>query len=197
MAHGPRYRRPNRRRFEGKTNYIKRLKLLKSKSLRLVIRVSNNHVRIQVIESKKGGDRVLISAFSEELIKKYGWNANTGNIPAAYLTGYLAGVRAKKNNIDKAILDLGVFYNRNRVLAAFKGVLKAGVDIPHREEFFPEGFDEKLNGIHIENYGKLLKTDDPEKFKQIFSGYLNRNKVDPLKISQSVTNTLKNIEQSA
>ncbi|MHA1525984.1 MAG: hypothetical protein ACTSQD_03040 [Promethearchaeota archaeon] len=96
MAHGPRYRRSNRRRFEGKTNYNKRFRLLKSKSLRLAIRVSNNHVRIQVIESKKGGDKVLISAFSEELIKKYGWNANTGNIPAAYLTGYLAGVRAKK-----------------------------------------------------------------------------------------------------
>jgi large subunit ribosomal protein L18 len=197
MAHGPRYRRPNRRRFEGKTNYIKRLKLLKSKSLRLVIRVSNNHVRVQVIESKKGGDKVLVSAFSEELIKKYGWNANTGNIPAAYLTGYLAGVRAKKNNIDTAILDLGVFYHRNRVLAVFKGVLKAGVDIPHREEFFPEGFDERINGAHIENYGKLLKKDDPEKFEQIFSGYLNKNKIDPLKISQTFTNTLKNIEQTA
>jgi len=48
MAHGPRYRRANRRRFEGKTNYIKRLKLLKSKSLRLVIRVSNNHVREEI-----------------------------------------------------------------------------------------------------------------------------------------------------
>lgn len=197
MAHGPRYRRPNRRRFEGKTNYNKRLRLLKSKSLRLVIRVSNNHVRIQVIESKKGGDKVLISAFSEELLKKYGWNANTGNIPAAYLTGYLAGVRAKKNNISKAILDLGVFYHRNRVLAAFKGVLKAGVDIPHREEFFPEGIDERINGAHIENYGKLLKKEDPEKFEQIFSGYLNKNKIDPLKISQTFTNTLKNIEESA
>jgi len=79
----------------------------------------------------------------------------------------------------------------------FKGVLKAGVDIPHREEFFPEGFDERINGAHIENYGKLLKKDDPEKFEQIFSGYLNKNKIDPLKISQTFTNTLKNIEQTA
>ena len=197
MAHGPRYRRSNRRRSEGNTDYHKRLKLLKSRKLRLVIRVSNNHVRIQVINSKKGGDNVLISAFSKELTKNYGWNANTGNIPAAYLTGYLAGIKAKKKNIKGAILDLGVFYHRNRVIAAFKGVLNAGLDIPFREKFFPEGLDDIVNGTHIENYAKLLKQNEPEKYEQIFSGYLNRNKIDPLKISLTFSNTLKNIENNA
>ncbi len=72
MAKGPRYRRPLRRRAEGKTNYSKRLKLLKSKKIRAVIRASNNHIHIQFIESRLGGDRILISAHSMELIKQFG-----------------------------------------------------------------------------------------------------------------------------
>ncbi len=197
MAHGPRYRRAKRRRDEGKTNYIKRLKLIKSRKLRVVIRASNNHIIVQVVESKKGGDKIKVSAFSKELSAKFGWNANTGNIPAAYLTGYLAGLRAKKNEINDAILDLGIFYHKNRVLAAFKGILKAGLDIPYREEFFPETLDERVNGKHIESYAKLLKQNEPEKYEKVFSGYINKNKLDPTKISQTFSNTLKNIENSA
>ena len=79
MAKGPRYRRPFRRRAEGKTNYHRRMKLLKSKKLRAVIRASNNHIIVQVIQSKIGGDKVIVSAHSKELTSKYGWNANTGN----------------------------------------------------------------------------------------------------------------------
>ena len=65
MAKGPRYRRPFRRRFEGKTDYHKRMKLLKSRKLRVVIRASNNNIRAQFVQSKLGGDKVLISAFSK------------------------------------------------------------------------------------------------------------------------------------
>ena len=63
MAKGPRYRRPFRRRAEGKTNYHKRLKLLKSKKLRAVIRASNNHITVQIVQSKLGGDKIIISGF--------------------------------------------------------------------------------------------------------------------------------------
>ena len=197
MTRGPRYRRSFRRRFEGKTNYHKRLKLLKSRKLRIVIRASNNHMVVQVIESKKGGDKILLSAFSKELTKKYGWNANTGNIPAAFLTGYLAGLKAKKLGIKEAILDLGILYHKNRVLAAFKGFLdSSGIDIPYREEFFPEGLEERIKGIHIENYAKLLKEEDPEKYNRVFSGYINKNKIEPLKISQIFSNTLEKINNA-
>ena len=196
MAHGPRYRRPFRRRAEGKTNYNKRLKLLKSRKTRLVIRASNNHIHVQFVESKIGGDKILISAFSKELKSNFGYSANTGNVPAAYLTGYLAGSRAKKAKIDEAILDLGIFYHKTRVLAAFKGVLKAGIDIPHRDEFFPENLEKRITGSHIENYAKLLKQNDPEKFSQVFSGYLNKSKFDPTKISQIISNTFKSIENN-
>jgi len=197
MARGPRYRRSFRRRHDGKTDYQKRLKLLKSRKLRAVIRTSNNHMRVQIIQSKLGGDKVLASAFSKELTSKYGWNANTGNIPAAYLTGYLAGLRAKAQNIQKGIFDLGVFYHRNRVLGACKGLIDAGIDIPYREEFFPESLEKRIKGIHIEDYAKTLKSNDPEIYEQLFSGYLNKNKVDPLKINQLFLNSLKSIENKA
>ncbi|UCC20407.1 MAG: 50S ribosomal protein L18 [Promethearchaeota archaeon] len=194
MGKGPRYKRSFRRRFEGKTDYHRRQKLLKSRKLRITIRASNNHLRVQLIQSKLGGDKVLVSAFSKELTLKYGWNANCGNIPAAYLTGYLAGMRAKTKNIKEAIFDLGVFYHRNRALAACKGIVDAGINIPHRKEFFPENFEDRIKGTHIETYAKTLKTKEPERYDQMFSGYLNKKKVDPLKISQLFSNSLKSIE---
>ncbi len=196
MAKGPRYRRPFRRRAEGKTNYHRRMKLLKSKKLRAVIRASNNHIIIQIIQSKIGGDKVIVSAHSKELVSKFGWNANTGNIPAAYLTGFLAGTKAKKQNVQEAILDLGIFYHRNRVLAAFKGMVQSGIEIPYNEDFFPENIEETITGSHIEQYANLLKSENPEKYEQIFSGYLKKNNINPQKISEMVTNTFKKIESS-
>ena len=196
MARGPRYRRAFRRRKDGKTDYHKRLKLLKSRKLRVVIRASNDHIRVQIIQSKLGGDKVLISAFSKELTSKYGWNANTGNIPAAYLTGYLAGLRAKNKNIQDGIFDLGIFYHRNRVLAACKGLVDTGINIPYRKEFFPESLENRIKGIHIEDYAKTLKSDEPETYEQLFSSYLNKKKINPLKISQMVSDSLIKIENS-
>ncbi|MFX1378115.1 MAG: 50S ribosomal protein L18 [Promethearchaeota archaeon] len=197
MARGPKYKKALRRRDEGKTDYHKRLKLLKSRKLRVTIRATNNHMRVQIIQSKLGGDKILVSAFSKELPLKYNWNANTGNIPAAYLTGYLAGRRAKTKNIQEAIFDLGIFYHRNRVLAACKGVIDSGIKIPYREEFFPEELEDRIKGIHIEDYAKILKSNEPEKYDQIFSGYLNKKKVNPLKIGQIFSNSLKLIENKS
>ncbi|MFW9949910.1 MAG: 50S ribosomal protein L18 [Candidatus Thorarchaeota archaeon] len=193
MAKGPRYRRPLRRREEGKTNYSKRLKLLKSKKIRAVIRASNNHISIQFIESKLGGDRILCSAHSKELVTQFGWKANTKNVPASYLTGYLAGLKAKKNKVEGAILDLGIFYHRNRILAAVQGLLKAEIDIPYRDEFFPESLNKRISGSHIEEYATLLKNEDTEKYNQIFSGYIKKNKINPVKISQIFNDTFKTI----
>jgi len=195
MAKGPRFRRPLRRRVEGKTNYHRRLKLIKSRKLRAVIRSSENHTTVQIIKSKFGGDEILASAHSKELAKNFDWDANTGNIPAAYLTGYLAGLRAKKEGIAEAILDLGLFYHRNRVLAAFKGILDAEIDIPHRDEFFTGSLEERIDGSHIENYAQFLKKEDPEQYEQVFSGYLKSN-INPQKFTKIVNKTLKDIESN-
>jgi large subunit ribosomal protein L18 len=195
MAKGPRYRRPLRRRAEGKTNYHRRLRLIKSRKLRAIIRASENHITVQIIKSKRGGDEILASAHSKELPKNYDWDANTGNIPAAYLTGYLAGLRAKKEGIEEAILDLGLFYHRNRVLAAFKGILDAEIEIPHRDEFFTGSLEERIDGSHIEDYAQLLKKEDPEAYEQVFSGYL-QSKIKPEKFTKIVENTRNKIESN-
>ena len=50
MANKKTYTVPFRRKREGKTNYKKRLGLLKSKSLRLVVRKSNKHILVQLVD---------------------------------------------------------------------------------------------------------------------------------------------------
>jgi large subunit ribosomal protein L18 len=197
MARGPRYRIPMRRRAEGNTNYHKRLKLLKSRKLRLVIRASNKHIIAQIVKSTLKGDQILAAAYSKELNSKFGWKTNSGNMPTAYLTGYLIGIRGKNLKLDEMILDLGLFYHRNRVLAVVKGVLDAGLEVPHRDTFFPDNIEERVKGKHIEEYAKKLKEEQPEKYETFFSGYLNKNKVNPLKFNQLFNNMLKTIENKA
>ena len=196
MPRGPRYRRPFRRRIEGKTDYHRRLKLLKSRKLRIIIRASNNHIGVQIVQSSLGGDIIIVSAFSKELKNRFNWKANTGNIPAAYLTGYLAGLRAKKNKISGVIFDLGIFYHRNRLLAACKGIIDAGLEVPHSESFFSDTLINRINGEHIEKYASILKKEDPEKYERIFSGYLKKEKINPLKFSQLISTTMKSIESN-
>ncbi len=159
----------------------------------MIIRASNKNIIVQFIKSKFGGDLVLTSAFSKELVKSYGWQLNTGNLPAAYLTGYIAGIRAKKENINDSILDFGLMSHFHRQLAAFKGVLDAGIEVPHKESFFPQGFEERIKGNHIQNYAKLLAVDD-EQYKLKFSNYLKI--IDPLKITSIFNKTLNEIKRT-
>ena len=98
---------PHRRRREQKTDYRHRFGLLKSGVPRLVVRKSLNNTVCQVIEYHESGDVCLATADTREL-KKYGWLANTGNVPAAYLAGLLCGMRAKKK-VSKAVLDSGLY----------------------------------------------------------------------------------------
>jgi large subunit ribosomal protein L18 len=56
---------PYRRKREGKTNYKKRLEYLKSKSTRLVIRKTNKHVIMQLVQYHPDGDHVLIGVSSK------------------------------------------------------------------------------------------------------------------------------------
>lgn len=108
MPKNPRYRVPVRRRREQKTDYYLRRKLLVSRLPRLVVRRNINNISAQIIESLPEGDRVLVTAHSNELRKNYGWKGHCGNIPAAYLTGLLIGLKAQKKKIKKTILDIGL-----------------------------------------------------------------------------------------
>lgn len=172
---GPLYRVPFRRRRELKTDYHQRKRLLKSGKIRFVTRPSNKHVLVQFIQSKVGGDETLVQTRSSELAK-YGWDIATSNLPAAYLTGYLAGKKALKANITEAILDIGLFTPQagTRIFATLKGALDAGVSIPCRETMFPS--DDRIRGEHIKNYAELLAEENEEKYKSHFAKYLEANK---------------------
>ena len=122
-----------KRRIENLTDYQSRLKLLRGGTTRFVVRHSNRYIYAQLIEYGKEGDVVLAQANSKELLG-YGFpSASTSNTTAAYLTGLLAGLRAKKKGVEKAVLDAGlsVVTKGSRTLAALSGAVDAGIDIPH------------------------------------------------------------------
>jgi large subunit ribosomal protein L18 len=157
MAKGPRYRVRFRRRRDGKTDYRRRLALLKGGKVRAVVRKTLSNTIVQFVQFTPEGDRVLTSAFSKELTR-FTWKIGTGNVPAAYLTGYLAGKRALEAGIKEAILDIGLHppTRGGRVFGALKGILDAGVDVPHGEEVLPD--DGRIRGEHIsEEVPKLFE----------------------------------------
>jgi len=125
--------------MEGKTDYKKRLLLLKSKKPRLVIRKSLRNIQLQMISYGKDGDKVIVSSHSNQL-KKFGWKYHNGNLSAAYLTGLIFGLKAKSKNIKEAVLDIGLYRSiKGSVLfAALKGAIESGLAIPHSKEILPD-----------------------------------------------------------
>jgi large subunit ribosomal protein L18 len=142
-----------RRRREVRTDYHQRLRLLKSGKPRLVVRKSNRHITAQLVVPGSDGDETLASAHSSELAE-FGWEAPTGNLPAAYLTGLLAGTRAVENEVAEAVLDIGLNSPTpgSKVFAAQEGAIDAGLDIPHNEDVFAEW--ERTRGEHIAEYAE-------------------------------------------
>ena len=153
MATGSRYFVPFRRRREGKTDYYQRTRLVVADVPRMVVRKTNRHIIVQLVTAEMDGDRTLVAANSKEL-EQYGYKGSTSNTPAAYLTGMLFAVKAKKAQQDSAILDIGL--NRAtpgaRVFAALKGAVDAGLDIPYGEDILPT--EDRLKGAHIAAYNK-------------------------------------------
>lgn len=151
MSVGPRTRVPFRRRREGRTDYRSRLALLKSGETRVVVRRTNGNVIVQFVDWAEEGDKVLASATARELAKM-GWSHSPKSTPAAYLTGLLAGQRAAQQGIADAVLDIGRHapVRGSKVFAALKGVLDAGVDVPHGDEerIFPA--EERVTGSFLD-----------------------------------------------
>ena len=163
-----------RRKRKGKTNYKKRLNLLLSKKPRLVIRKTLTNTIAQIVNYDENGDKTIISAKSSELTK-IGWKMNTGNIPAAYLTGMLLAKKAKNKKINEAIVDLGLATptKGSKVFAALKGAIDNGLKIPHSENMFPS--DAQINGEVINNAIITIKT------KNQFSTYKKLDTVKHIK----------------
>ena len=176
MATGPRYKLPMRRRREVRTDYHQRLRLLKSGKPRLVARKSNKHVRAQLVTTGPSGDETEASAQSGDL-EAYGWEAPTGNLPSAYLTGFLAGSRALDAGITEAVVDIGLNSPTpgSKVFAVQEGAIDAGLDVPHNESVFADW--DRTRGAHIAEYAEQLDeslyagdfdaTDLPEHFDSV------------------------------
>ncbi|MEM2994719.1 MAG: 50S ribosomal protein L18 [Candidatus Bathyarchaeia archaeon] len=177
MAKNSRYCVPFRRRRKGKTDYRRRKALVLSGKPRLVARSTLKNVIAQIIVAKPSGDEVLASAHSRELTKTYGWKASRKNLPAAYLTGLLCGLKAASKGVKEAILDIGLHSPSKgaRVFAVLKGVLDAGIDIPHSEEKLPD--EKRIKGEHIAEYAKTLAS-NPEAYQSRFSQYL-KHEIQP------------------
>lgn len=155
---GPHYRVPFRRRREGRTDYRVRAKLLRSAKPRAVVRKTLNQTIVQLVVADPAGDRVLATAQSLEL-KEHGWSSGTGNLPAAYLTGYLAGKKASAKGVTEAVLDIGAQRpsKGGRLFAALQGLVDSGVSVPHSPDILPS--KERLRGAHIsEDVAKQFDT---------------------------------------
>jgi large subunit ribosomal protein L18 len=172
MARDSRYCTKFRRRREGKTDYHARKAFVLSGMPRLVTRKSISNIIAQIIVAKPKGDEVLVSAHSRELVK-YGWKAPRGNLSAAYLTGFLCGLKAKAQGVEGAILDIGLYPPTKgaRVFAVLKGVLDAKINVPHSESKLPD--EQRVRGEHISKYAESLAS-DVEEYQSTWSGYLKQ-----------------------
>jgi large subunit ribosomal protein L18 len=183
-----------KRRRKGLTDYRKRMRMLLSGKPLLVVRKTNTQVIVQVVKPEVKGDRVLAQATGRELRTKFGWPASGKNTPAAYLAGYLAGLRALKAGVKEAILYIGLHraVKGARVFAALKGALDAGLKVPHSPEILPS--EERIKGLHIVEYAKMLKDKDPAAFERQFSAYL-KSGFDPEKMAEVFEEVKKRMVQ--
>jgi large subunit ribosomal protein L18 len=139
-----------RRRRENRTNYKKRLILLKGSSPRLVIRKTNRYLILQIVESLHAQDKIISSVTTKELLK-HGWpEKNKGSLKslsAAYLCGLLLGKKTKGLKM-RIILDSGLVPSTSgsRIYAAVKGIADSGLDITFNEKVVPS--KERIEGAN-------------------------------------------------
>jgi large subunit ribosomal protein L18 len=135
-----------RRLRDEKTNYRKRKTMLAGKRDFVTVSISNENTQVQIHKPELLGDKVIASAHSRYLLSK-GWKGSRKSVPAAYLTGYLAGKKAIGKGAKDAILYSGTRKYTQRMAAALKGIIDAGLKIPADPETFPA--DERINGEHL------------------------------------------------
>ena len=151
-----------RRRRENKTDYLKRLKLLKSDKPRLVFRKTNKYVIGQYIVSDEAKDKIVFGVTSKILLK-HGWPENfkgsLKSIPASYLTGYFTAKKILKDKLETPIMDLGMTrtLHKTKIFAFIKGLIDAGLEIKCKEEAFPE--EERITGANLkEDFTKTFNS---------------------------------------
>ncbi|MFH1106726.1 MAG: 50S ribosomal protein L18 [Candidatus Micrarchaeota archaeon] len=152
-----------RRRREGRTDYAKRLALLKSGMPRLVVRKTNRHVTVSITENGEKGDRTVVSRSSAAL-EKLGFKGKC-NTPSAYLTAMLCAKEAAKKGVKEAVLDIGLHKatKGSLVFAAAKGATDAGIAVSLGNEIAPS--QERIEGKHMKDGTATAFADCREKIK--------------------------------
>ena len=153
MAYGKNQRLRFKRRRNGETDYRRRMKMLRGGFARAVVRVTNTQTICQLVNYEPTGDTVKISIDGRTLVEKYGWpiDASRKSIPASYISGYAMAKAAIAAGHKEAVLDIGLAASTpgNRVFAALKGMVDAGLEIPYGESVLPD--DDRINGSHIDD----------------------------------------------
>ena len=92
-----------------------------------------------------------LTVTGSDLSKKYGWpnDFSKKSVPASYLVGYAMGKAAVAQGAENAVLDIGLAASTpgNRVFSALKGMVDAGLEIPHGEDILPD--EGRITGAHI------------------------------------------------
>ena len=127
----------------------------------VTVQISNENTLVQIHKPEMAGDKIIASAHSRYLISK-GWKGSRKNIPAAYLTGYLAGKKAMGKGAKNALLYSGTRKYTQRMAAALKGVIDAGLEVAANSETFPP--EKRINGEH------LSVKNDVNQFKSTIDG---------------------------
>ncbi|MGY5147551.1 MAG: 50S ribosomal protein L18 [Candidatus Nitrosopumilus sp. bin_7KS] len=135
-----------RRLREEKTNYKKRGTMLMGKRDFITVNITNQNTQVQILTPGMTGDTVVASAHSRYLLEK-GWKGSRKSVPAAYLTGYLAGKKAIGKGAKGAIMYSGTRRFTQRMAAALKGIIDAGLEVPADPARFPA--EERINGEHL------------------------------------------------
>ena len=143
-----------RRLREEKTNYKKRGTMLTGKRDFITVNITNQNTQVQILTPGMTGDKVVASAHSRYLLEK-GWKGSRKSVPAAYLTGYLAGKKALGKGAKDAIMYTGTRRYTQRMAAALKGIVDAGVKVPADEKTFPP--NERINGEHLTVKNEISK----------------------------------------
>ncbi|RME31741.1 50S ribosomal protein L18 [Candidatus Woesearchaeota archaeon] len=146
-----------RRKREGRTNYKKRLALLKSAKPRLVVRTSNRYVQVQLVTYEPDGDKVIVG-LSSKFLQQHGWKGNGKSLPAVYITSQLLAKKAVEKGFTEAIADLGLQRHRaqGRLAAAIKGAIDGGLSLPADPSVFPPA--DRLAGKHLADNGVMAST---------------------------------------
>ncbi len=150
-----------RRRKEHKTDYLKRIKLLKSGSPRVVFKKTNKYIIAQYVKSKEAQDEIKMGITSKILLK-YGWPKEFGgslkSIPASYLTGLLIGEKILEKKLEKPVVDFGMIrvLHKNKAFAFLKGLKDSGIGVECEEKFFPN--EDRIKGKHLKkDFSKIFE----------------------------------------